>query len=635
MPESNIRKINAKVIINTIAVIMSLYHLYTCLFGIPESQMHREIHLMFALILSFGTYNLAGKKNNDKVSVFDWILAGVSVVSLGYMAMNTSVFQNRIAFVTPLTMIQKVMLILILILVLESTRRLTGWTLPIACLVFIAYALWGQHFPGALAHNGFSVNKILEQITLTSEGIFGSSLGITATYVVVFIILAGFLEVTGAGQFFIDIATGITGSKRGGPAKAAIVGSCLFGSISGSSVANVVSTGTFTIPLSKSVGYAPEFAAAVEAVASTGGQIMPPVMAAVAFIMADFLGVSYISICAAALIPALLYYITLFFMVDAKAVKMGINGLEKSQLPNTKEVMKKGWFQAIPFAVLIGMMVANYTPMKAGFYALISLLVVQLILNRKVLTLDNILTGLEKGAKGVISVSTTSACAGIIVGVIMLTGLGTKFTSLISLWSGGHLMIALLLSAVVAIILGMGLPTVPAYIVMSSLVAPALIQMGVEPLAAHMFVLYFAVLSCITPPVAIASYAAAAIADANAVKVGFQSVRLAFIAYIIPFLFVYNPVLLAQGGILLIVWAFITAVIGCQALTWALEGAVENKLAPAWRILALAGGVCLLLPETLSDIPGLIIFAILYYRFRIKVKKEQNVGSVKENGRWD
>lgn len=230
-------------------------------------------------------------------------------------------------------------------------------------------------------------------------------------------------------------------------------------------------TGTFTIPLSKSVGYAPEFAAAVEAVASTGGQIMPPVMAAVAFIMADFLGVSYISICAAALIPALLYYITLFFMVDAKAVKMGINGLEKSQLPNTKEVMKKGWFQAIPFAVLIGMMVANYTPMKAGFYALISLLVVQLILNRKVLTLDNILTGLEKGAKGVISVSTTSACAGIIVGVIMLTGLGTKFTSLISLWSGGHLMIALLLSAVVAIILGMGLPTVPAYIVMSSLVA--------------------------------------------------------------------------------------------------------------------------------------------------------------------
>lgn len=609
---------HARDIIRLVAVVMSLYHLYTCIFSIPESQMHRALHLLFALILSFGSYNLRGKKNGGKIGPADWLLIALSVFSLGYMIVNFKVFQNRILFVTPLTTLQIVVLVVIMAVVLEATRRLTGPTLPIACAVFILYALFGQHLPGALAHTGFSVRKILEQITLTSEGIFGSSLGITATYVVIFIILAGFLEVTGAGQFFIDVATGLTGAKRGGPAKVAVIGSCLFGSISGSSVANVVSTGTFTIPLTKSVGYSPVFAAAVEAVASTGGQIMPPVMAAVAFIMADFLGVSYISICVAALIPAVLYYFCLFHMVDAKAVKLGIAGLKKEDLPNTRQVLKKGWYLALPFVVLVGLMLLNYTPMISGFYALVSLLVIVLIMDRKKLSLHNILQGLENGATGVISVSVTSACAGIIVGVIMLTGLGLKFTSIITTFSGGNLFLAMLLSAVVAIILGMGLPTVPAYIVMSSLVAPALIQMGVTPLAAHMFVLYFAVLSCITPPVAIASYAAAAISGANAMKVGWESVRLGIVAYIIPFLFVWNPVLLFQGPVPMVLWSFFTACLGCIALTWAIEGVVEAPLALPWRILALAAAACLLMPEAVSDIPGVLIFVFLYVRFKYK-----------------
>lgn len=609
------------------AVIMSCYHLYTCIFGIPESQMHRMLHLMFACVLTFLLYSISGKKNDGKVKVWDILLIAATVVSLVYMILNLKVFQNRISFVTPLTTVQIAVFIVLLVVVLEATRRLTGPTLPIACIVFILYALFGNHLPGILGHNGFTVQKLLEQVMLTSEGVFGSSLGITATYVVVFIIFASFLEVTGAGQFFIDLATGLTGSSRGGPAKVAVVGSCLFGSISGSSVANVVSTGTFTIPLIKSVGYSPVFAGAVEAVASTGGQIMPPVMAAVAFIMADYLGVSYLSICKAALIPAILYYFCLFFMVDAKAIKLNIHGLAKDELPNTRLVLKTGWYLAIPFVVLVGMMFLNYTPMKSGFWALASLIVIVLIADRKRLSLDKVIQGLKGGATGIISVSATSACAGIIVGVIMLTGLGLKFTSLITTLSGGNLVIAMVIAAVVAIILGMGLPTVPAYIVMSSLVAPALIQMGATPIAAHMFVLYFAVLSCITPPVAIASYAAAAISGADAVKVGFASMKLGIIAYIIPFLFVLNPVLIAQGSILTVLWTFFTACVGCVALTWAIEGVIDEKISWPWRLACLAAAALTLFPEGISDLLGLAGFAVIVFVFKFRGKKAAGKGA--------
>lgn len=624
-------KFNCALIFRWVAIFMSLYHLGTCIFGIPASQLHRALHLMLACVLTFGGFNFKGKKNDGRCRLTDWILIAATVFSMGYIVVENKVLENRLAFVTPFTTVQLVAVIMLVVLVLEATRRLTGLTLPIACLIFLAYAFWGDRFTGVLGHAPLSAKRILEQISITSEGIFGSSLGISATYVVIFIILAGFLETTGAGQFFIDIASSATGTKRGGPAKIAVVGSCLFGSISGSSVANVVSTGTFTIPLSKSVGYPSYFAGAVEAVASTGGQLMPPVMAAVAFIMADNLSVPYISICGAALIPAVLYYWSLFSMVDAKAVKLGIAGLKKEQLPKGREVLKNGWFLALPFLVLIALMMMNYTPMKAGFYAIVSLLVILLIFDRKKLNWANITNALENGAKGVISVSVTSACAGIIVGVIMITGLGLKFTSIIATVSNGNLLIALILSAVVAIILGMGLPTVPAYIVMSSLVAPALIKMGVAPMAAHMFVLYFAVLSCITPPVAIASYAAAAIADANAIKVGFESVRLAVVAYIIPFVFVYNPVLLFDGKPIDIFLSFATAVLGCMALTWAIEGVVEGKI-PWWaRIVSLLAAAFLVWPEHLSDVFGVVIFAVLYYFYRYKVKKRQKVLPITED----
>lgn len=624
-------KFNCALIFRWVAIFMSLYHLGTCIFGIPASQLHRALHLMLACVLTFGGFNFKGKKSDGRCRLTDWILIAATVFSMGYIVVENKVLENRLAFVTPFTTVQLVAVIMLVVLVLEATRRLTGLTLPIACLIFLAYAFWGDRFTGVLGHAPLSAKRILEQISITSEGIFGSSLGISATYVVIFIILAGFLETTGAGQFFIDIASSATGTKRGGPAKIAVVGSCLFGSISGSSVANVVSTGTFTIPLSKSVGYPSYFAGAVEAVASTGGQLMPPVMAAVAFIMADNLSVPYISICGAALIPAVLYYWSLFNMVDAKAVKLGIAGLKKEQLPQGREVLKNGWFLALPFLVLIALMMMNYTPMKAGFYAIISLLVILLIFDRKKLNWANITNALENGAKGVISVSVTSACAGIIVGVIMITGLGLKFTSIITTVSNGNLLIALILSAVVAIILGMGLPTVPAYIVMSSLVAPALIKMGVAPMAAHMFVLYFAVLSCITPPVAIASYAAAAIADANAIKVGFESVRLAVVAYIIPFVFVYNPVLLFDDKPIDIFLSFATAVLGCMALTWAIEGVVEGKI-PWWaRIVSLLAAAFLVWPEHLSDAFGVVIFAVLYYFYRHKVKKQQKVLPITED----
>lgn len=614
---------NGAVIFRWVAIVMAVYHLVTCIVGIPASQLHRAVHLLLACVLTFGCFNFQGKKNGGTLLITDWLLIAATVFSMGYLVINNKVLEERIAFVTPFSAIQYLALILIVVLVLEATRRLTGLTLPVACVVFLAYAFWGDRLPGVLGHSTLPVKRVLEQISITSEGIFGSSLGISATYVVIFIILAGFLETTGAGQFFIDIASSATGTRRGGPAKIAVLGSCLFGSISGSSVANVVSTGTFTIPLSKSVGYPGYFAGAVEAVASTGGQLMPPVMAAVAFIMADNLGVPYIEICAAALIPAVLYYWSLFTMVDAKAVKLGIAGLKKEELPKGREVFRNGWYLALPFLVLIALLMMNYTPMMAGFFAIVSLLVILLIFNRGKLNWQTITDALESGAKGVISVSVTSACAGIIVGVIMITGLGLKFTSIITTVSNGNLLIALLLSAVVAMILGMGLPTVPAYIVMSSLVAPALIKLGVAPMAAHMFVLYFAVLSCITPPVAIASYAAAAIADANAVRVGFESVRLAVVAYIIPFVFVYNPVLLFEGTPIDIFLSFITAALGCMALTWGIEGVIEERI-PWWaRLVSLAAAALLVWPEHLSDLLGAVVFVALYYFYRYQFRKRR------------
>ncbi|WMJ76949.1 MULTISPECIES: TRAP transporter permease [unclassified Sedimentibacter] len=624
------QSLNFKSIIKSVAIVMSCYHLYTGAFGIPESQVHRYIHLLFALILSYGSFSIKRDKVS-KVKIFDIVLIVLSVVTLGYLIVTYKVLQNRILFVTPLTIIQKVTFVLILVLVLEATRRLTGWTLPIVCIVFLLYALFGDRLPGMLSHTGFSFTKILEQLALTSEGIFGSALGITATYVIMFIIFASFLEVTGAGQFFIDLSTGVTGSKRGGPAKVAVVASALFGSISGSSVANVVSTGTFTIPLIKSVGYSPVFAGAVEAVASSGGQIMPPIMAAVAFIMADYLGVSYMAIVKAALIPALLYYFCLFFMVDARAVKLNIKGLSKESLPNTKDVLSNGWYMLIPFVVLVGLMMAKYTPMIAGFYALVTLIAVFLVKNRKILTLQKMLLGLEGGAKSILSVSVTSACAGIIVGVIMLTGLGLKFTSLIVVYSNGNLVLAMFFSAIVAIILGMGLPTVPAYIVMSSLVAPALIQMGAIPIAAHMFVLYFSVISCITPPVAIASYAAAAISDADPMKVGVQSVKLGIVAYIVPFLFVLNPILLSQGNLIAVLWTFSTALLGCMALTWGIEGVVSKPISVVNRIINFIAAFLLLYPEGNTDIIGLLLFIWIIYSCKYKVYKENLKLSVTEN----
>ena len=606
----------ARYFVMAVAVILSAYHLYTSVFGIPESTIHRMFHLLCALVLSFGTYNYKAEPNKGRISAIDFLYFAAIFGTLGYLILSYNEIAERYMFVTPLTTPQMVASVSLIVILLEATRRLTGWTLPIASALFFLYALFGQHMPDLLAHPGFELETVIEQIVLTSEGVFGSSLGITATYVVMFIILAAFMEVTGAGQFFIDLASSVAGATRGGPAKIAVVASCLFGSISGSSVANVVSTGTFTIPLIKKVGHPAAFAGAVEAVASTGGQIMPPVMAAVAFIMADFLGVPYLAICKAALIPALLYYISVFMMVDAKAVRMGIKGLPKESLPSTRKVLTTGWYLGLPFVVLIVMMMVGYSPMISGFYAWASLMAIMFIADRSKLTPRNILKGLEKGAYSVISVSVTSASAGILVGIIMLTGLGLKFTSLILYASDGNMFLAMFFAAIVSIILGMGLPTIPAYIVMSALVAPALIEMGAVPIAAHMFVLYYAVLSCITPPVAIASFAAAAIAGANAMKVGWVSVRLACVSYIIPFLFLPNPVLLWQGPLPEVLWSFASACIGILALTWAMEGVISRAI-PLWqRGLLLLAAAATIYPEVISDFVGIALITLVFFLHR-------------------
>ena len=671
-------KFNCALIFRWVAIFMSLYHLGTCIFGIPASQLHRALHLMLACVLTFGGFNFKGKKSDGRCRLTDWILIAATVFSMGYIVVENKVLENRLAFVTPFTTVQLVAVIMLVVLVLEATRRLTGLTLPIACLIFLAYAFWGDRFTGVLGHAPLSAKRILEQISITSEGIFGSSLGISATYVVIFIILAGFLETTGAGQFFIDIASSATGTKRGGPAKIAVVGSCLFGSISGSSVANVVSTGTFTIPLSKSVGYPSYFAGAVEAVASTGGQIMPPIMGAAAFLMAEMVGVPYAKIIVRAILPAFLYFLGIFLGVHFKAKKLGLKGLPREELPKWKLLLPQIYL-ILPLVVLVYMIMIGFTMATAAVYATLYCVVVAMISREEgkkklvmaiplipllfmtlmsrsfepgtfmgekgstlclaiafvllvinyaiskpnVKSLPTIIDAFENGGKNCLSVGIACGMAGIIAGVVTMTGLGQVLIGAIVGLSNGHLIIALVLTMLCCIVLGMGVPTTANYCIMATTCAPILVQMGIPTVAAHFFVFYFGIVADITPPVALAAYAGSAIAKSNPMKTGINATKLAIAAFIVPYIFAYSPALLFENitGWWQVVQIGISALLGIFAIAASLNGFLYKKVHPVLRIVLAIGGLGMMIPGTLTDVVGLVlVLAVIFYQ-RVSAKK--------------
>ncbi len=604
-------------IVTLVALGMCAFHLYTAQFGLFSAMVQRPVHLLFACALVFLIYPPAkqhlARPRRWLHLAWDWALIGLTAWSLMHISLGYKELVLRGGMATTADLWLGGALIL---LVLEATRRIMGPALPIITLVALAYTIWGHYIPGLWGHRLIDLEQLVSYQYLTTEGLFTIPLGVSASFIFIFILFGAFLVISGTGDFFIQFANGLAGHLRGGPAKVAVLSSATFGSISGSAVANVMSTGSFTIPLMKKIGYKPTFAGAIESVASTGGQFMPPVMGAAAFIIADMLGIAYLEVCKAALIPAVLYFFALLYMVHLEALRQGLRGMSREELPPVGRVLRQGGYLLVPAGVLVAALVGGLSPMKSGLWAIgtvVLIMVVESLVRGNLRQVPGkVLEALEKGAKGALEVALACACAGIVIGNVTQSGLGLKFSSLVIQASAGSLFLSLAFVMVASLILGMGLTTSAAYILTVILAGPVLIQLGVAPLAAHMFVFYYACLSCITPPVALAAFAGAGIAGSKPFATGFESMRLAIIAYIVPFIFVYHPVLIWQGDWWAIALSFVSALMGCMAIGSALMGFLKQRLNIFWRAVLLVAAFMLIMPGYQSDILGAAMLAGLY-----------------------
>lgn len=573
-------------------------------------------HLLIGLVLIFLYKPLGGSKElspgmQTLCRVVDWVLIALTAVVSFYVIFNfetyTTTMQNNM-----MTKELYVFGIIITLLVLEAGRRMLGNVLPIIAIVAIIYALTGDKIPGLFGHRGYSMQRVVLSI-FSDRGVYGTPIGTSATNVYLFLLFAAFLSVSGADIIFQNIAIAAAGRKRGGPAKMAVIASAFFGTISGSCVANVVSTGAFTIPLMKRNGYPKKFAGAVEAVASTGGQIMPPIMGAAAFVLSDVAGVPYAEVCIAAILPALMYYICLVKMVDLEAVKHNLAGLSEDEVPNLKESLARGMKLFIPVGVLLFMMLGmKTTPMKAAIFATAAILVTGVLDSKDRMTVKGVVDGAVAAGKSLCSVVAACSTAGIVVAVFSLTGLGLKFSNFIVQLGSNSLIPSLILAMLVCAILGMGLPTTAAYIVCATAIAPALTGLGLPILAAHLFLLYFASISAITPPVAVASYAAAGIAEENPMKVGLQAVKLGITGFILPFAFALNPDYITFGWNLQTLLTWISGMVVCYSLAIMLQGYVESRITVLERLAYLAVIVLAITPYMVNSLIGFVLFAALY-----------------------
>ncbi|MCP4624372.1 MAG: TRAP transporter permease [bacterium] len=601
-----------------IGVLMSLFQLYTAGYGSFPAMIQRSVHLAFGFTLAFMLYPFIKNRPGSKaLRALDLILGAAAVYSCIHIIVTFESLIDRMGLPTTMDLICGGVLIVLLI---EMGRRTIGWPLPIIAIVALLYNYLGQYMPGMLSHRGKSLESIITYMYTTTEGVFGLPMAISATVVFAFILFGTFLVKSGTGDFLTDSAYSLAGTSPGGPAKIAVISSAFFGMISGSVVANVVSTGSFTIPLMKKIGFKPHFAGAVEATASTGGQIMPPIMGAAVFVMAEIVGISYVTILLAAAIPASLYFLSLIFVIHFRAVRTGIGGLPRSELPRLGDVLKARGHLAIPPLVLVFILtVIRYSPMKTAFLTLPVLIVVAALRKTTRLSVRDYVDALKDAA--FISVQIIAACglAGVVMAVVTQSGLGLKFSNLLITLAHDSLFPTLFLVMLVSIILGTGVTTTAAYIVASLLGATALEQFGVSPIAAHLFILYFAVISFITPPVAIGAYAAAGIAGSNPFRTGFEATRIGLAGFIVPFMFVYGPSLLLIGSFLEIITTSVTAVIGILALAASLEGYLLRRC-PVWERIALfAIALLLMKPGLVTDaagIGGMGLIYLLHWRWK-------------------
>jgi TRAP transporter 4TM/12TM fusion protein len=601
-----------------IAVAMSLYHMYVAAFGPPEALVFRGTHLLFTLTLVFLLYPAgAGARR-----VIDLVLLAGGWGLVLHIFLNYSYFENRIIYIDDLQPWDKFYAVVSVLVVLEATRRVIGWALPLTAIAFLAYALQSH----------VALQVLMEQVYFSTEGIFGQTLGVSASYVMLFVLFGAFMEKSGTGQLFMDFALSITGRYAGGPGKVAVVSSSLFGTVSGSAVANVMVDGPITIPLMKRTGFRPPFAAAVEAVASTGGQLMPPIMGAAAFVMAEFLAVPYAQVALWAVVPALLYYLSVFFAVHFEAKRYKLTGVPAGELPRFRAVILERGHLFVPILIVLFGLLGGYSAPLCALVGALSCLPLALLRRstRGGITLMTVIDALEEGAKNTLAVAMACACAGIVIACVTITGLGIVFTQIVVAMAHDQLILALILTAMAGIVLGMGMPTTPAYIMMVALLVPAVIKLAVSgcpvPVtpackanftpAAHMFAFYFAILSAITPPVALAIFAAAGLAKANMWHAGFNAMRIAAPAYIVPFMFVYEPALLLVATDWAAEWPHValvvlTACLGVIALAGGLFGWLVGYATNWQRALLIVAALCLIKPGLYTDAVGFGLLALV------------------------
>lgn len=603
-----------RLILPVIAVGAALFHLYAAGVSPFTALVQRPSHLAFMAVLGFMGVGIRGARDPEQAlrgrpwqRALAILLAAAVLVSCLYIITQHDELVRRSGSPTSLDIIGGVIGILV---VLELARRTTGWGLVAVCLLALGYAALGPHLPGFLAHRGYGLTRLVEHLYLSTEGIWGVPLGVSADFVYLFVLFGAVLDVAGGGTLLISLADRVAGRTRGGPAKTAAIASAFMGSLSGSAVANVVTTGTFTIPLMKRAGFKPFFAGAIEAAASTGGQLMPPIMGAGAFILATWTNIPYTKVALAAAIPSLLYYVALLMAIHFRAGRMGLEpppaGEREPVLPRVHLLL--------PLAIIVLILGMGRSPMRAAFWGVMSALVVMLLRPETRLGPKKVLGALHAAARGAVQVAAACAAAGIVVGVASLTGIGLRMSEVIVTLSGGHLFAALLLTAAGSIVLGMGLPTTAAYVVLAALGAPALTELGVPLLSAHLFIFYFGCISNVTPPVSLAAYAAAGIADAPAMRTALSAMVLAMAGFIVPFMFVYGPPLLLEGSPMEVLQAVATGSAGVTALAAATMGFARKPLGAIERAALTAGAVALIFPGLATDALGMVVLVAIVSR---------------------
>jgi TRAP transporter 4TM/12TM fusion protein len=606
-----------KLLITVLTVFLACFHLYTSFFGLLPAMEQRSFHLGFILPLVFLLYPAGSNSPYERPSYLDWIFAlAVSGCSF-YVCFSYEDIAGRAGMVEDYEIYLAAIFVC---LVFEAARRVLGYVLPVFCALFLFFAYFGVYMPGPFIHAGLSVPRILEELYLTTDGLFGLVTGVSATYIFMFILFGSFLSSTGTADFFNDFSMAITGHLKGGPAKIAVLSSALMGTISGSTSANVATTGSFTIPLMKKVGYRPSFAGAVEAAASTGGQIMPPVLGSAAFIIADTVGVPYIKVVLASVVPALLYFFGIWCSLSVEASRVGLKGLPKEMLPNVKKVILKTGYKSMPLFAIVILLCMGRNPLFAACIGIVCCVILSFVKKEDRLSWKTLIATLEDGSKSALSVAVACTIVGVVIGMMGATGIALRIGDAILSYTQGMLIPTMIVTMIICLILGMGMPTTASYVMASAVGVPAMIILGCKPLDAHFFVFFYAVLSSVTPPVCVGAYTAAGIAGANPNQTAFTAVRLALSGFIIPFVFILSPEILLTNvtNWPMFVIALISALIGIATLSIGLEGFLFVPLRFYERIVLVGAALCMIVPGVASDLTGFGLLAIIYFLARLR-----------------